>query len=269
MKDQSRSNNIPVIIITGSSRGLGRGIAVQLASQGYSIVINYAGNQAAAKETVKFCERKKQKNNQVFIPIKADIGDKAAREKLILATLDRFGRIDALVNNAGIAPSERADITKASEESFEKLIKINLQGPYFLTQRVVNHWLKKKYQSLLANGFKIIFISSISAYTASVNRGDYCLSKAGIAMAAKLWATRLASKGIQVFELRPGIMKTDMTAGVSAKYDKLITNGLVPQKRWGNGEDLGLAVKSLLLGNFPFSTGEVINVDGGFHLQTL
>jgi len=174
-----------------------------------------------------------------------------------------------LVNNAGIAPKVRADITEASEASFEELIRTNLQGPYFLTQIVSRHWLSKKHEAALPHGFKIVFVTSISADTASTGRGEYCISKAGLAMAAQLWATRLAAENIQVVELRPGIMATDMTSGVKDKYDKLLADGLVPQKRWGTGEDVGLAVRSVLAGHFPFSTGAVIPIDGGFHLRRL
>ena len=153
--------------------------------------------------------------------------------------------------------------------SFEKLIRVNLQGPYFLTQRIARYWLEEKPSPLLKAGFAVIFVTSISADTASIQRGEYCISKAGLSMARQLWATRLASEAIQVLELRPGIMLTEMTSGVKEKYDPLIAEGLVPQKRWGTPEDLGLAVTAVLDGHFPYSTGTVIDVDGGFHLQRL
>jgi NAD(P)-dependent dehydrogenase (short-subunit alcohol dehydrogenase family) len=184
-------------------------------------------------------------------------------------TLDGLGRLDALVNNAGMAPRVRADITEASEESFDELIAVNLKGPYFLSQSVVRHWLGPRGESRLPGGYKLVFVSSTSATMASVNRGDYCISKAGLAMVTKLWATRLATEGVQVFELRPGIMDTDMTAGVRKKYDRRIAEGLVPQGRWGTAEDVGAAVRAVLAGSFPFSTGEVIHVDGGLHLERL
>ena len=259
----------PVILVTGASRGLGRGVALELAKGGYSVAINYAGNQAAAEECAQLCADVQVSADQQFIPVKADISSRADREAMVQTVLKTCGRLDGLVNNAGIAPKERADITEASEESFETLVKTNLQGPYFLTQSVVNHWLNDKPEPLIKSGFKVVFVTSISVYTASVNRGDYCISKAGAAMAAQLWATRLADEGVQVYEVRPGIMKTDMTSGVTSKYDALIEDGLVPQKRWGTPEDIGLSVRSLIDGDFPFSSGAVIDVDGGFQMHRL
>ena len=259
----------PVILVTGAGRGLGRGIALRLAAQGCSVAINYAGNRAAAEETATLCGRAASGSAQKFIPVQADISLAVDRRRLVEETLAQFGRLDALVNNAGVAPKVRADITEATVESFEEIIRTNLQGPYFLTQLVARHWLEKKPEPALEGGFKIVFVTSISADTASTGRGDYCISKAGLAMAAQLWATRLAADGIQVVELRPGIMATDMTAGVKGKYDDLLAQGLVPQMRWGTPEDVGLAVGSVIAGHFPFSTGAVIPVDGGFNLRRL
>ncbi|MEO8482574.1 MAG: 3-ketoacyl-ACP reductase [Acidobacteriota bacterium] len=260
---------VPVALVTGASRGLGRGIALRLARDGFSLAINYIGNAAAAADTVAHCEIAATSPGQRFVAIQADIGVAPDRERLVADTIDQLGRIDALVNNAGIAPRERADITEASEASFEALIRTNLQGPYFLTQAVARHWLRGAGASALSTGFKIVFVTSISANTASVNRGDYCISKAGLAMAAQLWATRLAADNIQVVEVRPGIMATDMTAGVKDKYDQLLRDGIVPQRRWGTPEDVALAVAAVLTGSLPFSTGAVIPVDGGFHLRRL
>ena len=262
-------NALPVVLITGASRGLGRGIAIEAAAQGLSVAINYASNRAAAEETAALCAKAACDTAQRFVPIGGDIGKTEDRNALVDSTLATFGRIDALVNNAGIAPRVRADLTEATEASFEELIRTNLQGPYFLTQRVANHWLERKYSSLLRAGFKIVFVTSISADTASVNRGDYCISKAGVSMASQLWAARLATEEIQVIELRPGIMATDMTAGVKEKYDRLIAEGLVPQRRWGTPEDVGRAVRAVLAGAFPYTTGDVIHLDGGFHLRRL
>lgn len=259
----------PVVLVTGAGRGLGRGIAVQLAEEGCSVAINYVGDRPAAESTAELCRRASRAPNQEFLPIRADIGSGADRARLVSETLSGLGRIDALVNNAGIAPRARADITEASEASFEELVRVNLQGPYFLTQAVARHWLESRPQPGLPGGHKVVFITSISADTASVSRGDYCVSKAGLAMAAQLWAARLAGEGIQVVEVRPGIMSTDMTAGVKERYDRLLAEGLVPQGRWGTPEDVGLAVRSIIAGNLRFSTGSVIAVDGGFHIRRL
>lgn len=258
----------PVVLVTGASRGLGRGIAVQLASQGCSVAINYASNREAAERTAELC-RREAGPRQAFVPIRADVGSAADRERLVGETLARLGRLDALVNNAGIGPKVRADITEATEESFEALIRTNLQGPYFLTQLVARHWLAARPSPALPSGFKIVFVTSISAETASVGRGDYCVAKAGLSMAARLWAARLAAENIQVVELRPGIMATDMTAKVKGKYDALLARGAVPQMRWGTPRDVGLAVGSFIAGDFPFSTGSVIHIDGGFNLSRL
>jgi 3-oxoacyl-[acyl-carrier protein] reductase len=263
------SEHNPVVLVTGASRGLGRGIAIECAKSGFSVAINYAGNKQAALETKELCENIQCNSKQNFQPIQGDISSSQSRQNLINETIEKFGYIDALVNNAGIAPKVRNDITVADEASFDDMINTNLKGPYFLTQSVVNHWLNNKPECAIQSGFKVIYITSISSHTASVARGDYCISKAGLSMSVQLWATRLAEENIQVYELRPGIMKTDMTSAVTSKYDTLIEKGLVPQKRWGTPEDLGLGVSSLLNGSFPFSTGTVIDVDGGFQLRRL
>ncbi|AMY07279.1 3-oxoacyl-[acyl-carrier-protein] reductase FabG [Luteitalea pratensis] len=261
--------DIPVVLVTGASRGLGRGIAVEAAAEGFSVVINYASNAAAADETVALCQQAARTLDQRFLPVKGDVSNRVDRDAVLGQTLDALGRIDALVNNAGIAPRVRADLTETSEASFEELLRINLQGPFFLTQAVANHWLRAPYAPAIASGFKIVFVTSISADTASISRGEYCISKAGLAMASQLWAVRLAEHGVQVLELRPGIMATDMTSGVKGKYDALLAEGLVPQRRWGTAEDVGRAVRAVLAGHFPFTTGEVIHLDGGFHIRRL
>lgn len=258
-----------VVLVTGASRGLGRGIALEAAAAGLSVAINYASNAAAADETAARCAQAATTEGQRFVPVRGDIGSREDRKALLARTLDAFGRIDALVNNAGIAPRVRADLTETSETSFEDLLRVNLQGPFFLTQSVANHWLAGPYEPRLEGGFKIVFVTSISADTASINRGEYCISKAGLAMTSQLWAVRLAAHGIQVLELRPGIMATDMTAGVKEKYDALLAQGLVPQRRWGTAEDVGRAVRAILAGHFPFTTGDVIHLDGGFHIRRL
>jgi NAD(P)-dependent dehydrogenase (short-subunit alcohol dehydrogenase family) len=259
----------PVILVTGASRGLGRGIAVCCAQTGFSVAVHYAVNRAAADETVAQCQAVAPGNRQQFVPVNGNVASAEDRAGILNQTLEAFGRVDALVNNAGMAPRARSDLTEMTEESYDEVMTVNLKGPHFLSQLVSKHWLEKPGGSLLSGGYKLVFVTSVSANTASVNRGEYCLSKAGLAMAAQLWASRLAGDGIQVFEIRPGIMETDMTAGVKGKYDALIEEGLVPQMRWGSPEDVGRTVEAVLRGLYPFSTGNVIPVDGGLHLRRL
>ena len=258
--------NNPVAVVTGASRGIGRGIALCLADAGHNVVVNYAGNVRAADECVGLLKDKGVQAQAV----QADIGNADDRQKLVDQALEALGRIDLLVNNAGVAPNVRADMLEASVESFDRLIDINLKGPYFLTQRVANEMLRAK-QAGDIEGYtpNIVNITSISSYTASVNRGDYCISKAGLSMMTQLFAARLADDGIGVYEIRPGVIATDMTGPVKEKYDKLIAEGLTPIRRWGEPSDIGKAVAAIAAGHFPFSTGEVINVDGGFHMHIL
>jgi NAD(P)-dependent dehydrogenase (short-subunit alcohol dehydrogenase family) len=252
-------------IVTGASRGIGRGIAVALGERGYRIAINYNRNADAAEEAKSLVE---QAGGEAMV-VQADVSETDDRRRLVEAAVERFGRIDVLVNNAGVAPNERADLLDASEESFDRLVRINLRGPYFLTQLVAKHMLDTEPVED-APPRAIVNVSSISAYTASVNRGDYCITKAAISMSTSLWAARLAEHGINVYEIRPGIIATDMTGPVKAKYDKLILeDGITPIRRWGRPEDVGKAVVAVSDGALPFSTGEVINVDGGWHLQRL
>jgi NAD(P)-dependent dehydrogenase (short-subunit alcohol dehydrogenase family) len=256
-------------LVTGSSRGLGRGVAEALARGGLSVAVHYASNRAAAEETAESCRRLAPRAEQRFVVVGGNVAAAEERRRLLDETLQALGRLDALVNNAGMAPRVRADLLEATEESFDELMAVNLKGPYFLSQAVARGWLERREPARLPGGYKLVFVTSVSAYMASVNRGEYCVSKAGLAMAAQLWASRLANEGVQVFEVRPGIMATDMTAGVKEKYDQLIAEGLVPQGRWGTADDVGRAVLALLQGHFPFSTGDVINVDGGMHLRRL
>jgi 3-oxoacyl-[acyl-carrier protein] reductase len=262
------------VLITGASRGIGRGIALELAKLGCDLVVNYAGNVKAARQTASDClalakNCRKKIRAEIF---QADISQPADRKKLIEFTKAKFGRLDVLVNNAGVAPAVRADILEAGEESFDRLITINVKGPYFLTQLAAK-WMIEQCTGLRdrANDYrpKIITISSISAYTASINRGDYCIAKAALSMLTPLYAARLADHGINVYEIRPGIIATDMTDPVKEKYDQLIGEGLTPIKRWGTPEDVGKAVAAIAEDLLPFSTGEIINVDGGFHLRRL
>ena len=252
----------PISLVTGAGRGIGRGIAIELAKLGHQVVINYAGNSAAAEECLSLV----RDAGGDGIIVRADVSSSEDRARLVAETVEKYGRIDLLVNNAGVSPTVRADILEAGEESFDRLININLKGPYFLTQLVANQMIS---QPKIGIREQIVTISSISAYTASVNRGDYCIAKAGLGMLTALFAARLAEHSIGVYEIRPGVIATDMTAGVQQKYDEMIENGAWPIKRWGLPEDIGRAVSAIARGDFPFSTGEVFNVDGGFHLRTL
>ena len=260
-------------LITGGSRGIGRGIALELAKLGCDLVINYANNHSAAKESAGACLASAQSKGRTIRTeiFQADIGETADRRNLIEFVRSKFGRLDLLVNNAGIAPPVRADILETSEESFDRVFKVNVKGPYFLTQSVARWMVEQTTAELLAVPIKrkIINISSLSAYTASSNRGEYCVAKAALSMLTPLYAARLADYGINVYEIRPGIIATDMTQPVKEKYDRLIAEGLTPIKRWGTPEDVGLAVAAIAQDLLPFSTGEVINVDGGFHIRQL
>jgi NAD(P)-dependent dehydrogenase (short-subunit alcohol dehydrogenase family) len=257
----------PISLVTGAGRGIGRGIAVELAKLGHTVIINFAGNAEAAAE----CLRLVREAGGDGLTISADISAADDRERLIEESIAAFGRIDLLVNNAGVAPNVRADLLDAGEESFDRLININLKGPYFLTQRVARQMIAQ-VQSQRVGDFgppRIITITSVSAYTASVNRGDYCVSKAGLSMMTKLFAARLAEYGINVYEVRPGVIATEMTEGVKEKYDRMIEQDAWPIRRWGFPSDIGRAVAAIARGDLPYSTGEVINVDGGFHLRRL
>ncbi len=257
----------PIALITGASRGIGRGIALTLAKAGtHDLVINYAGNEAAANECRALCLEAGAGRIRVEI-CQGDISIAADRARILDFVKSTFGRLDLLVNNAGVAPNVRADLLEAGEESFDRLISINLKGPYFLSQAAAR-WMIEC--GPLAENFRaIVNITSISAYTASVNRGDYCIAKAGLSMMTKLFAVRLAEHRIGVYEIRPGVIETDMTGPVKEKYDKLFAEGLTPINRWGRPDDIGRAVTAVASGAFPYSTGEVINVDGGFHLRVL
>lgn len=257
-------------IITGGSRGIGKAIAVELARLGFNIVINYYDfKDGQPDDTAVFETADEIKALGVECKIlRGDISSKDDRQKLVEFAKEKFGRCDMLVNNAGVAPSKRLDILEATEESYDRVMNINLRGPYFLTQLVAN-WMIQQKQASPERNFRVSNTSSMSAYTSSPARGEYCLSKAGISMMTKLYADRLAEYNIGVFEIRPGIIMTDMTSVVKDKYDKLIAEGLTPTKRWGYPEDIAKAVGAIAEGKLDFSTGQVINVDGGFHLRRL
>ena len=242
-----------VAIITGGTRGIGLAIAQEMSSAGYNIVITGRGKDAPPQGILP----------PTALYVQSDISIANHRTRLLDTTISHFGKIDVLVNNAGIAPTERKDLLEMTEESFDHVLNVNLKGAFFLTQLVANHMAQANI------GGRIIFISSISAYTSSTNRGEYCISKAALSMVRALFADRLAQDGIYVYEVRPGVIQTDMTAGVQEKYNKLIAEGLSPIKRWGKPEDVAGVVKLLCGEEFSFSTGEIINVDGGFHIRRL
>ncbi len=248
----------PVALVTGGSRGIGLGIAQALARENFDLAICGLRDKAAVEPSLPA--------NAFYV--QADVSDSVARQNLVEAVQKEFGRLDVLVNNAGIAPKIRADLLEATEESFESVLKVNLQGPYFLTQRCAQWMIAQKKADPDWRGC-IINVSSVSATLASINRGEYCISKAGVAMATQLWAARLGEFGIPVYEIRPGIVKTDMTAGVQAKYDKMIDEGLLLQSRWGQPEDVGKAAAMLARGDLSYSTGQVISVDGGMTVSRL
>ena len=251
-------------LITGAARGIGHGIAMQLAKDGYAIAVMDIPEESIITESLA----KIRGCGQPVIYIKGNITSPADRKAALDVVLSAFGRIDVLVNNAGVAPGIRMDILETTEESMDFVLGINLKGTFFLTQLVASEMVR---QIKTIDGIrpKIINISSISAYTSSTPRSEYCISKAGVSMVTALFADRLAEYGINVYEVRPGIIMTDMTAGVKEKYDTLINNGITPIKRWGYPEDIANAVSVLCSGKLDFSTGEVINVDGGFHLRRL
>jgi NAD(P)-dependent dehydrogenase (short-subunit alcohol dehydrogenase family) len=250
-----------VALVTGGSRGIGAAIAEELAGRQWALaVMSRKGCQETA-ETIRSRGGK-------ALSIAADVSSQRDRRQALGQVEDAYGRLDLLVNNAGVAPAHRADLLEATPESYDRVMDINLKGPYFLTQQVAK-WMIRRQSPSDPEPKAIINISSISAYTASVSRGEYCLSKAGMSMATQLFAARLAEHGICVYEIRPGIIQTDMTSGVTEKYDKLIAEGLTPIRRWGTPADVAKAVCACADGDLPFSTGEVINVDGGFHQRIL
>jgi NAD(P)-dependent dehydrogenase (short-subunit alcohol dehydrogenase family) len=249
-----------IALITGAGRGIGRGIAVALAQRGWSLVINYRGNADAANQALHLVEQAGGRG----IIVQADVANRNDRQRLVDETLKHFARIDLLVNNAGIAPRVRMDLLEMPEASYDEVMATNLKGPFFLTQLVARKMIEQKI-----SGAKIVNLGSLSSYASSVNRAEYCISKAGISMMTRLFADRLAEYGINVYEIRPGIIATDMTSAVQSKYDKLIGEGITPIRRWGTPDDVARAVVAIAEDWLPFSTGEIINVDGGFHLRRL
>lgn len=255
-----------VALVTGGTRGIGFGCARALAAERFDLALVGVRPEADAAGPLGELAAA----GAEILYVSADIGDDEAADRIVAAVRERFGRLDVLVNNAGVAPKERRDILEATRESFDRLLRINTRGPYFLTQAAAR--LLIEAGSSAAPGEPrpcVVFVTSISAETASVNRGDYCISKAGLSMAARLWAVRLAEYGIPVYEVRPGVIRTDMTAKVAARYDELFAAGLALQNRWGTPEDVGRAVAMLARGDLPYSAGAVLTVDGGVSVPRL
>jgi NAD(P)-dependent dehydrogenase (short-subunit alcohol dehydrogenase family) len=242
----------PAAIVTGASRGIGRAIATELAKT-HSVIGTYRDRRDAAGQL------RAETGCEIF---PCDLARREDREALMRFARERFPRLDLLVNNAGMGPRERRDVLEATEESFDELIAANLKGPHFLTQSAAR-WMEEQGQG------RIVFVTSISSYTASLNRAEYCISKAGLSMSVALYALRLAAAGVKVFEIRPGIVRTDMIARVEKMYEEKIAAGLLPQRRMGEGSDVARAVRAIADGLLDYSTGQVLNVDGGFHLRSL
>jgi NAD(P)-dependent dehydrogenase (short-subunit alcohol dehydrogenase family) len=253
-----------IAFITGGTRGIGFGIAMALGKAGFDLALNGMRNEGEVADALE--EVRKLGVNVAYF--QGNIAVREDRQAMFDKILSHFGAVNVLVNNAGIAPRERADILHAKEEIWDEVMEINLKGPYFLTQLFASYFVEMKVKNPLFDA-TIINVSSISAFVASVNRGEYCISKAGIAMATKLWATRLGEYDIPVYEIQPGIIKTDMTAGVVEKYDKLFQEGITLQRRWGLPDDVGKVAAMLAQGNMPYATGQAIKVDGGLHIQRL
>lgn len=253
-----------VALVTGGGRGIGLGISQCLASDGCDLVV--CGTRSKQQVTKEMDELRALGASVLYC--RADVAHPEDRDRMLSEIRAHFGRLNVLVNNAGVAPAVRADILEATEESYERVMRINLQGPYFLTQAVARWMIEQQREHGRLEGC-IVNISSISATVASPSRGEYCISKAGISMTTRLWAVRLSEFGIPVYEVRPGVIKTDMTRAVQAKYDQLIDEGLLLQPRWGLPEDVGQAVAMLVRGDLPYATGQALFVDGGLTLQRL
>jgi NAD(P)-dependent dehydrogenase (short-subunit alcohol dehydrogenase family) len=258
-------NDKPVAVITGASRGIGRSVAIALAAEGYDIAAIARSVDSEGMENL--CNEVEKRGAQ-FFPVGLDISCTSCQVEVVSNILERYGRVDILVNNAGVAPLQRNDILDMTEESYNRVMNINLKGPVFFAQKIAREmiWLKKQIVNYKP---VIVFMTSVSAVRSSTNRTEYCISKAGLSMATTVFADRLSSEGILVFEVRPGIIETDMTTKIKDKYDKLISEGLVPQKRWGLPDDIGKAVASLSRGDWNFSTGMVFEISGGLNISKL
>jgi 3-oxoacyl-[acyl-carrier protein] reductase len=258
-------NDKPVAVITGASRGIGRAVSIALAAEGYDIA---AIARSVDSEGMEILGIEVEKRGSQFFPIGLDISCTFCQKEVVSNILDRYGRIDVLINNAGVAPLLRNDILDMTEESYERVMNINLKGPVFFAQKIAREmiWMKQQVKNYYP---VIVFVTSVSAKMSSINRTEYCLSKAGLSMATTVFADRLSKEDILVFEVRPGVIQTDMTAKIKDKYDKLISEGLVPQKRWGLPEEIGKAVASLSRGDWNFSTGMVFEISGGLNIRKL
>jgi NAD(P)-dependent dehydrogenase (short-subunit alcohol dehydrogenase family) len=254
----------PAALVTGASRGIGRGISLKLAADGLAVAVNYATNQEAADAVVTEISAA----GRTAFAVQGDVGLDADRRRMLRETLDRFGRLDVLVNNAGVTSLGRKDLLEAEEASWDRVLATNLKGPFFLSQLAAREMIGQIKSGVIPGG-KIVNVTSISAYAVSTDRADYCISKAGLRMATQLFAARLAEEGITVFEVCPGIVESDMTAPVREKYQRRIAEGMSPLRRWGTPDDVAAAVSAIVAGALPFSTGECLNVDGGFHLRRL
>lgn len=259
----------PVAFITGASRGIGRGIAIELAKQGFDLAGNSRKLEPQNTETGIFeVKQRVEELGANFLPVQGDVSVLEDHERMLKLIVEKYGRVDLYVSNAGVAPEKRLDILETTPASFDRVLGTNLRGSFFLTQRVARLMVAQVEENPERRP-SMVFVTSVSAYMSSPSRAEYCVSKAGLSMAAAVFADRLSEHRINVYEVRPGIIKTDMTAVVEAQYDKLIAEGLVPQRRWGLPEDVGKAVAALVNGNFPYSTGTVIEVSGGMNLRRL
>jgi NAD(P)-dependent dehydrogenase (short-subunit alcohol dehydrogenase family) len=258
-------NHKPVAVITGASRGIGRAIAISLASEGFDIA---AIARSVDSEGMEILAPEIEKRGAEFFPVGLDISCTGCQTEVVSNILERYGRIDFLVNNAGVAPLQRNDLLEMTEESYNRVMNINLKGPFFFAQKIAKEmiWLKQQ-----VSDYKpvIVFISSVSATLSSTNRAEYCISKAGLSMASTIYADRLSKENIRVYEVRPGIVQTDMTIKVRDKYDRMINEGRVPQNRWGIPEDIGRAIASIARGDWNFSTGMVFEISGGLNIHKL
>jgi NAD(P)-dependent dehydrogenase (short-subunit alcohol dehydrogenase family) len=258
-------NDKPVAVITGASRGIGRSIAIALAAEGYDIA---AIARSVDSEGMELLGPEIERRGSQFFPIGLDVSCTSCHKEVVMNILERYGRIDVLINNAGVAPLQRNDVLDMTEDSYDRVMNINLKGPAFFAQKIAKEmiWLKPQIDNYNP---VIVFITSVSSSRSSINRAEYCISKAGLSMVSTIFADRMSREGVLVFEIRPGVIQTDMTTKIRDKYDKLINDGLIPQKRWGMPEDIAKAVASISRGDWNFSTGMVFEISGGLNIHKL